>query len=617
MRGARYITRRGVFARLLILWLGMMLLARVAFMLYQRAHSLRLSWSEQLGALWHALPMDLSLLAYLSLPVLLILGFTGRASERFARLAVLFLNGLLGTLFLLVSVVDCVLYSYWHFRIDYTVLEYLKSPKEALASSPWWQIALGVLLIVLLVLLFWRISARWVWPRRAKMLSWRWWFVPLGVLCAATMIIPIRGGVGVATMNAASVYFSRNMLANHTALNPLWNLLYSIEKRRGATDRYPDLISNAEVVTRNHRLERRDTVLSPALLRTARPNVIMIIMESQSAGFSKLLGSEIDAMPNFDALAKEGVLFTRVYASGTRSDKGIVSLLSGYPAQPKKSVIRYPQKFQKLASLPATFDSLGYSTAFFHGGDTRFYNFRAYFYSAGIERVEDLQTIQLNAPRNRWGYADEYLFDLLFRDVDSAKAPFFRALFTLSNHEPFTVPGRIPAKGAESEKVFLTARYADSCLGEFIARAKKRPWWDSTLFVITADHAHYYPSRALLNSAERYHIPLLLVGGALSDSVAGQIPHLMGQQDIAATLLGQMGLPASRFRFSRDVFTAAKRFALSVHDVGFVWITPEGSLAFDLPSQQEAGEREGSLPDGELLDAWARFQIQQTHFLGL
>ncbi len=289
------------------------------------------------------------------------------------------------------------------------------------------------------------------------------------------------------------------------------------------------------------------------LLNTPKPNIIIIILESFTANIMEPLGGMKDITPNLNKLVPEGVLFDHFYASGDRTDRGLIAILSAYPAQPETSIIRFPQKTQNLPFLSRALQKLDYHTSFVYGGDIGFANMESYLYTAGFSHITEDGDFNGSLNNSKWGVADEFVFRRTLEECDTARSPFFKVMLSLSSHEPFEVPMKPIFQGTDERSLFLNAcLYTDKSLGEFIASAKQKPWWNKTLVIITADHGHRFPNPEELKEKERFKIPMLWLGGALTkrDTV---IHTLGGQTDIANTVLAQLDSPQTNFKFSKNM----------------------------------------------------------------
>lgn len=626
--------RWAILLRFALFWLGLQLFLRTIFLLYQKGGGLSCGLKKSILACWYALPMDLSLMGYVFLPLLLLwalsLLITTLQQKRrhahkiqipYERRFVLFFSFLISFLCILIAVTDLEIYRNWHTHLDLTPLLYLDHPSESLSSTPWLLITLLLLLIALLALASYYLHTRWIWRKDTRLSPPRW-YMPLALLLVALLqILPIRGGIDVATMNVSRVAFSADAYANHVAINPAWNFMHELLQAQYAHTNYQPFLAKNEVNERFNALTTRDSVF-PHFLRTQHPNIILLLMESQSAKFSKLLGQD-SCMPNFDSLAAHGILFSRVYAASTRSDKGFVATLAGYPAQGKKSIIKFPRKLEQLAFFPNVLDSVGYqSTAFYYGGNSDFMNFKTCAYLAGFRRVVDQSNFPSQLRGSKWGVHDQYVYSRLLTECDSAKAPFCKMFFTLSNHEPFDLPNQ-PPNYTDSEEMRMrrTARYADSCLGSFVREASQRPWWDSTLMIILADHGHRWPGNSGNEDPRRYHIPMLWLGGALKPDSDTVITTITSQYDLPALLLAQLDLNSSQFPFSQNTLVRSSspdhpHGVMVIYNDGFGWFTDSASFIYDFDADRLLYQTP-QLPETIQHDGEAFFQQHHTHYRNL
>lgn len=505
---------------LLLYWLGWAIwlnLNRVLFLLYQYAKGAVADVSLWPDILWHGLRMDFSVAGYLSLIPGLALAFLPSRwlLPFFSRYTAFFL-----IVVSFMTTVDMEIYRAWGFRLDTTPLRYLKTPTEAMASvssSPLGWLTLSLIgLIVVGILFFGRLNRfASVMLRPAP----RWSFGPV-VLATALLIIPIRGGLQLAPMNVSAVFFSPVAFANHAAINPQWNFLFSVLEKADdqinpfrflpesvAQQTVESLYSKAEFVPSTSQENRAKT--NSLVLTQTRPNVLLIVWESLTAKVVPRLGGRRGITPNFDKLCDEGLLFTNFYASGDRSEKGLIALLSGFPAQPQTSIMTVSQKSAKLPTLAGTLRKEGYQTAFYYGGETEFANIRSYLFHSQYDQIVSKPDFPPETWNSKWGAHDHVVYGRLLPDLSRQQQPFFTTFFTLSSHEPFEVPMPTAVPGTDEENLFLNAHYyADKSLGEFIAQAKQQPWWANTLVIIVADHGHRMPVSGS-NKTKEFHIPML------------------------------------------------------------------------------------------------------------
>jgi phosphoglycerol transferase MdoB-like AlkP superfamily enzyme len=583
---------------LLLVWILIFQLARGLFYSYQLLSGNIESPTPFFPSAWHGLPMDISMAGYISvLPTLLLMG-TARQWQWYRqtlRFYVAFVAGLVA----LIVTADLEVYKAWNFRLDTTPLYYLKHPQEALASASSSPLLVLLLILVVLAVAISVIQQKIIGYQLADLKPSSRWLTPLVFLFLTTaLIIPIRGGLQLAPMNQSSVYFSTDNFANQLAVNASWNFLSSATKSSGQ-------VVNPFVVMQPQEAQNLLNALRPSaeasilLLKPAtQPNVLIIIWESLTAKAVASLGGLSGITPHFDSLARQGVLFTHLYASGDRSAKGMVAILSGYPAQPTTSIITVPAKTATLPSLPRTFKAQGYHNSFYYGGETEFANIKSYLLQQGFDRIIDHNSFDESEKNSKWGAHDHVLFNRLLLELDTQKFPFFTTLFTLSSHEPFEVPYKTAIPGQDVEHKFLNSlHYTDTSLGDFIQQAKTKPWWDNTLIVILADHGHPMP-KATGGLSTEFRIPMLWLGGVVEQSGV-RVDSLGSQTDVASTLLNQLGLDSSEFTWSNDLLQKGRiPYAFYSFNNGFGWVRPEGTFVYDNVGMRDSEVR-GKL---ELLD---------------
>lgn len=559
-------------------FLGILFLGKILFLIYHFSQFKRLNISDQLGIFWHGLKLDISITAYLLIiPILLIL-----LSILKQKLNIIFQKINKYYHLIICIIVSCIitidleLFRTWGFRIDSTPLKYLKNPSEMWASSA--ASPFHVLIPLLIALLFYSLfTNRQIFKLKYNFStknSWTTFFVILFLW--ASLIIPIRGGFQLAPINQSSVYFSKNNFANLAAINPVYNFFHSISKKTNGVNPY-NYLTNHEAKRLVDSLFYKTEITDYQLVNT-KPNILIITLESLT---SKILEKPIDVVPNFKKLSKEGIFFENCYASGDRSDKGMVAILSGYPAQPTTSIIQFPQKSAKLPIISRNLKNAGYSTAWYYGGEPEFANMKSYFLTGSFDSLITKENFPEEYTKNtKWGANDSLVFTQLFTDLNKKKQPFFVNYFTLSSHEPFEVAGHQVIKGADETSKFLNAHYyTDQFLGDFIQKAKQTDWYKNTLIIIVADHGHRLPISS--KKIDDFKIPMLWIGGALK-AKPYVITDICSQNDLAKTLLNQLNISSKEFIWSKDLFAKNYTpFAYFSFNDGFGFVKNDGNYIFD------------------------------------
>ena len=324
-------------------------------------------------------------------------------------------------------------------------------------------------------------------------------------------------------------------------------------------------------------------------LSAKRPNVVVITVESLSASFCGAFGAEKSETPYLDALADESFCFQNMYATGTRTVRGLEAITLAVPPTPGQSILRRPGN-EDMSSLGDAFRQNGYARDFLYGGYGYFDNMNAFFEGNGYT-IKDRTSIPSDEiiQETVWGVADETLFTQVLRSLDAHAAagePAFEMVMTTSNHRPFTFPeGRVDAAQGTREGA---VRYTDWAIHDFLERAKQQPWFGNTVFVIVADHQAGVAGKTAL-PVDKYHIPCLVYAPGLI--APGVTDRLVSQMDLGPTLLGMLGLSYRTSWLGRDVFqtdaAGDRAFISTYQSLGLVKgddlvvLTPDKSVAAD------------------------------------
>ncbi len=581
-------------------WTIFFIVARALFLVYHKGMLADLSSRDIMLIFVYGIRMDLSMAGYLSLLPGLIMGiFYFKTGIQLWPFWIIY-HGLTLLICSLIIVLDFELYRHWGFRLDATPLMYMG--KEAAGSGDLVTslLLIGYSLVIFVgsIFLFSRVFKRRFYAMRATSLV----SVPVVIVATALLFLPIRGSLGVAPMNTGFVYFhDKNVFANHAAVNVVWNFAYAVQKmnRLKYADNYFD--KDKTNAYSNTLFPPHDSTSN--LLRVQRPNIIIIMLESYSSGLIEALGGAPDVTPRFNQLTKEGILFDHFYATGDRTDKGIVAVLNGYPAQPVTSIIKEARKTQQLPYLNKIFKEQGYRTEFTYGYNINYANFNSYLKNGNFDHVTHSKDFPPELNTSKWGVHDQYVFDKFYDELRLIPSPFFKIMMTQSSHEPFEVPMETVIKGEDEPTRFLnSAYYTDKSFGSFIDKAKNSTWWDNTLIIVTADHGHHYPNNAGVSNPARFKIPMLWLGGALAktDTI---IHTVAGQTDIPNTLLAQLGLYNNTFQFSHDIFSRNYNpFAIFVFNNGFGIVKTDRVGVFDNVAKRsilEEGVTESDMEEGK------------------
>ena len=553
-------------------------MAKVAFMLFcHEGHEF--AFGDVFQVVWHGISLDLSTALYfLILPFMLSIVSIWYWTKWLTHL----LHGyflLISLAFALAFVADCSLYPFWGFKLDASCLQYLDSPNEMAASVSTVYIIIRILALVVTTIAIFG-GYRNINFNLSATSSKKFIELVLHLISIPLIIIGIRGGLDESATNIGQVYFSQNQFLNHSAVNPVFNFLDSIDSLDSSNISY-DFMSDAECEKITSEIFTTESIDVDTLLNTTTPNIIIILMESCGGEFTELCG-RTDITPNLNRLAGEGIYFTNCYANSWRTDRGTLCTFSGYPSFPTMSVMKLPAKSRNLPCLANSLrDNKGYSTHYLYGGDINFTNMRSYLIGGGFENLTWKADYSAADQKSaEWGVRDDITFGTLFDLATSMSQPYLIGYSTLSSHEPWDVPIH-----KFDDEILNAFYYLDQCIGEFITKLRSSKAWNNTLVIMLPDHGINYKDYDELHP-QRNHIPMIWVGGAVK--APRRIETICNQTDRPATLLGQLGIDHTDYYFSRDVLSRSYTHPLAVHTYnnGFSLVDSTGFTVFDLNSMQ-------------------------------
>lgn len=582
-------------------------------------------FTELPAVIWHGLPLDLSMAGYLSV----IPGFLSIAVVWLKRdlvKPIMNIYFIITSLFITCSfLLNASLYPYWKYPLDSTPLFYFfTSPADAIASVSIWQVILSIVILIVLTVGVW-FTLRMRGEKRQRYSRYSYGYGGFGsgkrnrfddfdrhrgrtsiilLLLTGLLFLPIRGGITVSTMNTGQAYFSQNAYLNHSAVNPLFSLLESITHQedfasqyRFMKDKEADKIFATMTSTSD---ENTYPLLNEATFKKGTPDILIVIMESFANDIMPSMGSYKDVAVCLDSIAQQSILFTRFYANSFRTDRGMVSILSGYPAQTTTSIMRYPRKTSQLPSIARNLVKYkNYKTTYYYGGDADYCNMRSYLVSQGYQHIISDANFPIEDKISKWGVPDHILAAKMMKDIkaqQNEKRPMLRILQTSSSHEPFEVPYH-----RLKDKRLNAFAYTDSVMGAIVREYRKLPRWKNTLIVFVPDHVGGYKENLNDHDRSRYQIPLILAGGAISRPM--KVGIIGSQQDIAATLLGQLGVEHREFTFSKNMMSdATPKFAFFAVNDAFGIVSEENSLIYDNRAKRtvyDKGEKGFNLKRGQ------------------
>ncbi|WP_373766127.1 LTA synthase family protein [Glaesserella sp.] len=457
----------------------------------------------------------------------------------------------------------------YDFRPNRLFIEYLLYPKEVftmLANGHLVAMVSSLAVTVIASIVYWKLAG---WAiKDLRLPSWKWRPV-MALLIIAVAFAGARSTFAHRGINPAMVAFSGDPLVNSLVLNSGYSVLYAAQQLKDedkSSEQYGKMDTEEmfNIVKASRNRPESDYISDdiPTLTRNqasyqGKPkNIVIILEESLGAQFVGTLGGK-PLTPEFDKLAQEGWLFENIYATGTRSVRGIEAVTAGFTPTPARATVKLTKSQNGFFTIAELLRRQGYSTSFIYGGEKHFDNMASYFYGNGFETIIDEKDYKNPKFVSTWGMSDEDLFDKAnetFTELAKSDKPFFSLVFTSSNHDPFEFPdGKIELFDKEKQTRNNAAKYADYAIGHFFKLAKASDYWKNTIFLVIADHDSRVAGADLV-PIYNFHIPALILGDGIE---AKRDNRLVSQIDMPTTLLSLAGVsgeyPMIGFDLTQDV----------------------------------------------------------------
>jgi phosphoglycerol transferase MdoB-like AlkP superfamily enzyme len=455
--------------------------------------------------------------------------------------------------------------------------------------------------------------------------------------CKTNVKQRLKTGVALAILPVMSFVFveltdfvvSVDNYANELSENGLYNLVAAFTNNELDYDRFYATQDNRLVLSHLKELIREPNNISlrqdyqdmTRVIRNTgkekRHNVIVIVEESLSGDFLGAFGNKDGLTPNLDRLSQKSLFFTNLYATGTRTVRGLEAVNLSIPPQPGTSLIKRPHN-DNFFSWGTLMRNRGYDTKFIYSGHGYFDNMNNFFSHNGFAIIDKMDFSHDEVTfDNAWGACDEDLFRKVIKEANSsfaAKKPFFSVVMTTSNHRPFTYPdGKIdiPSKSGRNGGV----KYADYAIGKLLEIGKKQPWFNDTLFVIVADHCAA-SARGIALPIKKYQIPLLIYSPAHIQPQ--RIDKLASQIDLAPTVLGLLNFSYTTKFLGKDILkmgdNEGRAFISTYEKLGYlkddklVILDPKQKIEYYQFNRVNGKTEAVQLPANYLLDALAYYQ---------
>ncbi len=586
--------------------LVMYTLLRVALLVYNRELIGQDTVATFAEAFFNGMRFDLRVIVYACAPLLIAILIPAAMARRgWMRVWLTFFASV--TLFLGLTELD--FYREFHQRLNSLVFQYFQEDPKTVLSMLWNGFPVGRYLLA------WAVATWLLWklfkgldllsrPRGTSTLvvgtaqsrtSWPLRGVAF-VLCLVLAVLAARGTLKQGPpLRWGDAYTTESMFANQLGLNGTLTLVsaasasFSSHRQNAWKSTMAD--GDAQEIVRKMILTPHDVLVDAdkaAIRRDFTPpadgtlpgvkNVVVILMESFAGHFVGALGSPLNITPEFDKLAKEGVLFDRFFSNGTHTHQGMFATMACFPNLPSfEYLMRMPEGNHKFSGLPQLLDARDFDNLYVYNGNFQWDNQSGFFSNQGMTNFigrEDFVDPVFMDPT--WGVSDQDMFDRGAKELAAnfGQKPFYALLQTLSNHTPYALPAELPVErvktGSSSDEHLTAMRYSDWALGQFFEKARKAPYFKDTLFVIVGDHGFGSDEQLTEMDLFRFNVPLLLIGPGIQEKF-GPLRHTVGTQiDIVPTIMGRLGGQVRHQCWGRDLLT------LPEGDHGIGVIKPSG-----------------------------------------
>ena len=552
------------WGKYLLTALTLLSIFRVMFLIYHFPES-HISINALFLGLLNGIRYDLSTIAYILLPIWVIhsifsLPFFNKFNlGPFIPLIKIYSIMIL-VLCTTILVLDVGFFKEYYTRINYVAIEYFAF-FGYIVDTIIIQFPYNILLLTIPILIFIEIKLFWSRINPVPIFTFNKYHNWAGtfLISAILMILFIRGGIQNRPLNWSHTSITPYRFTNQLSVNPVWNMgmTWKTAISEQSTDKYSNLnypLEKAFVVARKSVQSLNDTFISeeyPLLRETksALPeqkyNVVLILMEAFAGSYTGVLGDTNNITPNFDELSQKGVLFSRMFSSGTRTNRGLSSTLLSFPSLPRfKSILNDASIDQKFSSLAYLLKQRNYTTNFLVGGDLKYDNCHGFFLGQGYDNFYGRYDYGDKVFSTVWGVADEHLFQGAYNILNNSSPPTFMTILTQTNHPTYEFPQNDKLKPVNEnlpDQMRMNAfKYSDWALGNFMAKCKSAGFYENTIFVILGDHGFISSDYNQNSSIElaSYYIPCLIIAPGLDPAINSRTAS---QTDIVPTILDLLG----------------------------------------------------------------------------
>ena len=484
-----------------------------------------------------------------------------------------------------VSAANIPYFAYFFKNIDASIFGwfgYVGTTAGMLVGEASYWVYIVLFVIVMVVFVF---ALRWLRRRTDRKVdaapkTMGWGTILSRLVITAVMIglcvFGIRGRTGYNPIKISQAYYCDDPFLNQLGISPSFNLITSMLDGMRKENAELQLMPYDEAIAYvRHEMGLTGVADSTSLLSrqvtadtvAAHPNVVIILMESMSAGLMQTFGQQASLTPTLDSLYQHSLAFTRFYSAGIHTNHGITATLYSFPALMMRNLMKGTVTPHR-SGIATVLHEEGYRNLFFMTHESQYDNMNAFLRTNGYDEVYAQEDYPSDEVVNSFGVPDKFLFSYAMQVINRTAAkgkPFMATLLTISNHPPYIIPPSMPTTTKEPETQIV--EYADRCIGEFLTQAKKQPWYDNTIFVILADHGKLVGEMDSELPQSYNHIPCIMFGPGIPER---QYNGLATQIDVMPTLLGCMGITYNYEGFGTDLLRLPRRRVFYTSDTQLV-----------------------------------------------
>lgn len=542
---------------------------------------------------WHfvfvgGLRVDIATLCYIITPALLLtLAAHALKLTAYIRGVVKWYLVIMAAMLVFFEVITPTFINEYDLRPNRLFIEYLIYPKEVskmIFSGYKLEVLFAVLALVFTIKFANKILTQ-QWQNRSSLGAIK--LSLLAVIICSLTLLGARNSLGHRPLNPAMVAFSTDHLLNDLTLNSSYSVAFALKQlsNEQSSQAYygkvpqeellaivRSTMQNPQAIFNNPNAPTR--TFHQASYQGKKKNLVIILQESLGARYVGTLGG-LPLTPNIDALYQQGWGFDNLYATGTRSVRGIEAVITGFTPTPSRAVVKLDKSQRDFFTLASFLAKQDYHTQFIYGGESHFDNMRSFFLGNGFSDIVDSESFDNINFNGSWGASDEDLFtqaDKELNKLQQQQKPFFSLIFSSSNHSPYEFPdGKIALFEQPKQSRNNAAKYADYALGTFIEKAKKSSYWDDTVFIVIADHDSRVSGSSLV-PIDHFRIPAVIFGNGIKPKRDHQ---LACQLDIPTTLLSLIGASGEHPMIGHDLTRPVaknKQRAMMQYDKNFAYM---------------------------------------------